>query len=213
MGGAFSRATGGGFKEGFLGSFTTKFANMTIFPDADRYASTVDRVKGAFRSAIAGGAGAVAGGGKFANGAQTAAFSYLFNDSAHRFLNSRSQCPGECTLVTNPNGTKMFVPSGIAGQVVSANAKGLTLAQEQATPSASEAGIALTVASVPGVVRSTTAALFGESAGFLRTACVALSICSPNRIDLTGQLIRDRAIVREAGRRATLQESRDQIVK
>ena len=131
--------------------------------------------------------------GIFINGARTAAFSYLFNDAAGRFgrfLNSRSQCEGECTLVTNPDGTKMFVPSGVARDVVSANAKGLTLAQEQTTPSASEGFAALPVASIPGIVKTTTTALFGESAGFLRTACVALSICSPNRVDLTGQLTR-----------------------
>jgi hypothetical protein len=159
---------------------------------------------------VAGGIGAELGGGKFTNGAQTGAFSYLFND----LLTVKSdgtviKCEGDCVLIPDPDnpGEKIAVNRGFVGKSFGVgNAAGSVTVGEAV-------GAALTVTGAVGAVRATTTVLFGEAAGFLRTACVAISICSPNRVELTGQLVRDRAIVREAGRRATSQESRDQIVK
>jgi hypothetical protein len=47
------------------------------------FTKAADPVEGTIKSAIAGGIGSVLGGGKFANGAQTGAFSYLFNQAMH----------------------------------------------------------------------------------------------------------------------------------
>ncbi len=75
VGGVSSRALGGSFKEGFLSAGITKFTNTNLFKNyKGMIANTV-------RSAVAGGLGAKLGGGKFANGAQTGAFSYMFNDA------------------------------------------------------------------------------------------------------------------------------------
>ena len=54
----------------------SKFATVNNFVGQDV-------VSGTITSAIVGGTASVLGGGKFANGAQTAAFGYLFNECAH----------------------------------------------------------------------------------------------------------------------------------
>ena len=138
VGGAGARMQGGSFKDGFLGAFFAAAINPSVA--ANDPAALAKRT-------IIGGVASRLGGGKFANGAVSAAMAYILNESIHpkkdaqkgQFQNSRSDCPGQCTLVTNPNGTKMYVPRGVAGQVVAANAKGITLAQEQATPSGVDA--------------------------------------------------------------------------
>ncbi len=75
VGGTFRSLSGGSFREGFLSAAVTKFANANIF------STTNNVILGSVRSTIAGGLGATLGGGKFINGAQTGAFSYLFNDA------------------------------------------------------------------------------------------------------------------------------------
>ena len=73
VGGTFSRAQGGSFKEGFVSAAATSFVNVSV--------KTRGLVASTVRSAVAGGVAASATGGKFINGAKTAAFSYLFNDA------------------------------------------------------------------------------------------------------------------------------------
>ncbi len=79
VGGAFNRVQGGNFKDGFLGGIATKFVNLNLRVNPN------NAVLGTVRSMLAGGLGTAAGGGKFINGARTAAFSYLFNDAGDRF--------------------------------------------------------------------------------------------------------------------------------
>jgi hypothetical protein len=50
---------------------------------------TVARIQGTVISAVVGGTASVLGGGKFANGAQTGAFSYLFNQLSKGAINYR----------------------------------------------------------------------------------------------------------------------------
>ncbi|VVH57833.1 Rhs family protein-like precursor, partial [uncultured Gammaproteobacteria bacterium] len=74
MGGSF----GAGFLSGSLGSYLSSSGNSRIGNTA--------------REAVVGGTISVIGGGKFANGAQTGAFRYLFNEGMHygrTFSNSR----------------------------------------------------------------------------------------------------------------------------
>ena len=68
MGGSF----GAGFLSGSLGSYLSSSGNSRIGNTA--------------REAVVGGTISVIGGGKFANGAQTGAFRYLFNDDMHQII-------------------------------------------------------------------------------------------------------------------------------
>jgi len=71
--GGLSEAFGGDFKSGFVGSFAGHFAGRKIMGKLDIAGRTAV-------AAIVGGAAAKLGGGKFANGAVSAAFSHLFNN-------------------------------------------------------------------------------------------------------------------------------------
>ena len=79
-------------------------------------------------SVMAGGIASELGGGKFKNGATSAAFVHLFSEigaKGGKYLNSRSDCPlDECTLYTYPNGTKMWVPTSVVPQLASVQAAG-----------------------------------------------------------------------------------------
>lgn len=75
IGGGFDRIRGGTFKSGFLAA---GFSSLT----GDLY-QTRSRVLGTAYSAVVGGTASVLGGGKFANGAVTAAFVYQFNHGYH----------------------------------------------------------------------------------------------------------------------------------
>ena len=58
------------------------------------------------------------------------------------FLNSRSSCPGECGVYTNPNTReRMWVSKGVLGDLVSADAKGISLSAEQTTPNPSASDV------------------------------------------------------------------------
>jgi hypothetical protein len=95
------------------------------------------------------------------------------------FLNSRSDCPGQCTLVHNPDGRKMYVPSGIAHQVVSANAKGLTLDQEQKTPSAIDGLKALGTAASIAIILSPASAVVAGPIGLAADLAVGAAERDP----------------------------------
>jgi len=91
VGGAASVAQGGSFKSGFLaGGFASVAGSVGggVLPSGETtggYAANV-----AFGS-VAGGVGSVIGGGKFANGAITGAFGYLFNEAADALARRRYQ--------------------------------------------------------------------------------------------------------------------------
>ncbi|SMN12661.1 Rhs family protein [Bathymodiolus heckerae thiotrophic gill symbiont] len=70
MGGSF----GAGFLAGSVGSYLGSSGNA---------ANTSELVTNTITDAVVGGTVSVIGGGKFANGAQTGAFRYLFNESMH----------------------------------------------------------------------------------------------------------------------------------
>ena len=82
-GGLFSEAGGGRFGDGFLGAFTASGSDAWLdsqIPLDGTQASVAERVT---IKAILGGTLASVGGGDFANGAESAGFQELFNDSAH----------------------------------------------------------------------------------------------------------------------------------
>jgi len=78
VGGIFSVAQGGNFGSGFLAA-----GIATLAPAPTGNADWGDIAEGTAKSAILGGVGSVLGGGKFANGAETGAFGYLFNMVPH----------------------------------------------------------------------------------------------------------------------------------
>jgi hypothetical protein len=85
VGGAMNVVRGGKFGVGFVSSAFTKFVSDPIQGFAEKIAGTsgvVSDMAGAAGAAIVGGTASVLGGGKFANGAQTAAIQYLFNQAA-----------------------------------------------------------------------------------------------------------------------------------
>src|SRR5262249_4408965 len=83
VGCASSVASGGkcgsGALSGAVGSALSPLTS-SIFPNART--DIAQRIGGTFVEATAGGLASVAGGGKFANGAVTGAFGYMFNDLA-----------------------------------------------------------------------------------------------------------------------------------
>ncbi len=102
-GGVSSELGGGDFKSGFLAAGFTQFASWK--GGFDRLGSDITktsvRVKNAITAAIVGGTAAVLGGGKFSNGAWSAAFSRLFNDiKVSRYYES---VPGDPVLDANGN--------------------------------------------------------------------------------------------------------------
>ena len=78
VGGVASVAQGGKFGSGFLSSAFTKVVSNPIKQFANGFSAGSELI-GAAGAAIVGGTASVLGGGKFANGAQTAAIQYLFN--------------------------------------------------------------------------------------------------------------------------------------
>ena len=88
VGGTFSKLQGGKFISGFLAAGVVQgfgwaggFEKLGITVPANGVVlSTIDKIHNAIASAVIGGVSSVLGGGKFANGAVTGAFSRLFND-------------------------------------------------------------------------------------------------------------------------------------
>jgi RHS repeat-associated protein len=81
VGGVSSVARGGKFGAGFISSAFTKVVSNPIEGFAKGFGAAKE-VVGAFGAAIVGGTASALGGGKFSNGAQTAAIQYLFNQAA-----------------------------------------------------------------------------------------------------------------------------------
>ena len=85
VGGFTSVVQGGKFGQGFASSYVTKRLSWYIRGGAEWITgakNSASRILGAASAAITGGTISKLGGGKFANGAQTAAIQYLFNQVA-----------------------------------------------------------------------------------------------------------------------------------
>ncbi len=80
--GAVGLARGGKFKSGFIGAFLSHAVGGPIKTALGRVKDAVGVAARTVATAVVGGVGAALGGGKFANGATTAAFSYLFANAA-----------------------------------------------------------------------------------------------------------------------------------
>jgi len=113
IGGIISEAEGGTFQSGFLAGGV---GGLT-----DPYAlGTSNRYLGAGISAVSGGAGSLLGGGKFANGAETGAFGYLFNAAVHdqqlqaKFENFFNQLYGPALTIANQLNTCVQCVLGVA---------------------------------------------------------------------------------------------------
>lgn len=84
VGGATSEIAGGDFRSGFLGAAFTQGVSLSdAFNGLGNPVTWEGRIANAVAAAVVGGTGSVIGGGKFANGAVTGAFSRLFNDLAY----------------------------------------------------------------------------------------------------------------------------------
>lgn len=80
-GGLMSEMQGGSFRSGFLAAgFTQGASQLGLFNNLGDPSTWSGRAANAAGAAIVGGTASVIGGGKFANGAMTGAFSRLFND-------------------------------------------------------------------------------------------------------------------------------------
>ncbi|MCH6259423.1 hypothetical protein MLD52_22905, partial [Puniceicoccaceae bacterium K14] len=79
VGGGISEAQGGEFAHGFASSFTAKTAGGALNGALEGLGDTARAVWGTVGTAIVGGTVAEVGGGKFANGATTAAVQHIFN--------------------------------------------------------------------------------------------------------------------------------------
>ena len=79
--GALEGAQGGNILHGMISGVTSALGNKTI----DKYASDIGKAGELAISSAIGGTVEEIGGGKFANGAITSAFSMLFNDMMHRY--------------------------------------------------------------------------------------------------------------------------------
>ncbi|NHQ94337.1 hypothetical protein GYK42_28635 [Janthinobacterium lividum] len=102
VGCATSSATGGSCGSGALSAAFTKALASTEFMKS--VTESGNKLSGAAISAAAGGSASILGGGKFANGAVTGAFSYLFNDSLHNEFCRESVCDRFESLKTSPIG-------------------------------------------------------------------------------------------------------------
>jgi hypothetical protein len=81
--GALTEVQGGEFRHGFYAGFASSAASGPL------HAAMPDSVTGrTVGAAIIGGTASALGGGKFANGAVSAAFTHLFNDEAHAMMRS-----------------------------------------------------------------------------------------------------------------------------
>ena len=81
VGGAVSSLNGGKFGHGFFSAGVTKGLTGTYLPGGSNL-SAGEIAKGTVISAVIGGTASVISGGKFANGARTAVYQYLFNHTS-----------------------------------------------------------------------------------------------------------------------------------
>jgi RHS repeat-associated protein len=113
VGCASSTASGGSCQSGAMsGAVGSALSPITqsIFPDARN--DIGQRIGGTFMEATAGGLASVAGGGKFANGAVTAAFGYLFNSQFHSHT-AAGFVDDQGNAVLNSDGKPMLRPSDV----------------------------------------------------------------------------------------------------
>jgi len=112
IGGASARAQGGDFKSGFLAAGFTQISSQ-IGNKFGLYFNNPQgigqRLSNALTAAVVGGTASKIGGGKFANGAVTGAFSRVFNDDNH--VNCSDGCHttgpnGEIALIKDANGAE-----------------------------------------------------------------------------------------------------------
>lgn len=82
-GGVISVLSGGKFGHGFVSAGFTKAAGGAILPGGSDL-SNQEIIGGTIASAVIGGTASVLSGGKFANGARTAAYQYMFNQAGKR---------------------------------------------------------------------------------------------------------------------------------
>jgi hypothetical protein len=87
VGGIASTLLGGKFGHGFFSAGVTKGIGGAFLPGGDSLSSG-EIAKGTVVSAVIGGIASKISGGKFANGAQTGAFQYLFNQVGKSTKNS-----------------------------------------------------------------------------------------------------------------------------
>ncbi len=87
VGGVSAELQGGKFGHGFFAAGVTKGAGGFMLPGGSNL-STGEIIGGTIASAVIGGTASVIAGGKFENGAKTAAFQYLFNQASIAAMSS-----------------------------------------------------------------------------------------------------------------------------
>jgi hypothetical protein len=102
VGGIYAEATGGDFLTGFAGSFVGSFAGHASnnFIKGDTWGAIAGRTTVA---AVAGGTTSVIGGGKFANGAFTAAFQHLLNNERTLIMSKATNNAGQSGNTEQPS--------------------------------------------------------------------------------------------------------------
>lgn len=90
VGGVTSVLSGGKFGHGFFSAGVTKGIGGAFLPGGDNLTSN-EIARGTVVSAVIGGTTSVISGGKFANGAQTGAFQFLFNQATTKARNALNE--------------------------------------------------------------------------------------------------------------------------
>jgi RHS repeat-associated protein len=88
VGGVISTLQGGKFGNGFFAAGVTKGIGGKYLPSGSNLSSS-EIAKGTVVSAVIGGTASVISGGKFANGAQTGAFQYVFNQVSRAYYSEK----------------------------------------------------------------------------------------------------------------------------
>ncbi len=104
--GAAAEATGGEFRHGFYSGFAVGATEVKI----GKWAKGSDS-KGITAAAVVGGTASALGGGKFANGAVSGAFSYMFNALSEKFLSYRYARDSNALKFDEKSGTVLMVRS------------------------------------------------------------------------------------------------------
>ncbi|MFN4290100.1 MAG: FG-GAP-like repeat-containing protein [Permianibacter sp.] len=123
-GGVLAELQGGKFGHGFIAAGLTKASSIGV--NSNIVVETIV-------AAVVSGTVTEMTGGKFANGALTGAFQYLLNEYASGQSNGRENCIGDCTQVTLRDGSKIWVNTAIAAEVVAADQSGSTLGEYSKT--------------------------------------------------------------------------------
>jgi len=122
--GGLSEAFGGDFKSGFIGAFTGRLAGRT----AKQFITGRDSLAIIGRTtvaAVAGGVSAQFGGGKFANGAVSAGFAYLFSSASAHNLKKKVKDFMALEVEVSYGWKKQAFSTMITGDVVDINAVGI----------------------------------------------------------------------------------------